>query len=144
MVRGRTFCRAMFMGSKTRQCLCVLAAALWLLPALACSAAGLDGVAVMALSPADESTVVKLENGQMKVLKAGAAIEGMGVTLVQVLPDKLVLEEVSEENGNKTKTTVWLYKAQHGVSQLQRLERQAPVTPIEMLKVETIGGNKPR
>ncbi|HEX5057348.1 MAG TPA: hypothetical protein VFX02_12735 [Gammaproteobacteria bacterium] len=134
------------MGSKTRQYLCVLGAALSLLPALVrvCYAAGLDGVAVMALSPADGSAVVKLESGRMQVVKAGAAIEGMGVTLVQVLPDKLVLEEVSEENGNKTKTTVWLYKAQHGVSQLQRLERQAPVTPIEMLKVETIGGNKPR
>lgn len=96
------------------------------------AASNLDNAAALALSPYDQTVVIQLPDAEMQALKVGQALEGIDAVLVDVLDDRAVFEEVViNDNGTKTKGTVWIYKAENGVSRVQRLSRQAPEAPVQ-------------
>lgn len=99
------------------------------------AAGNLEAVTVLALGPMDGRAVVKLPDGKMQVLTLGDTVSGTGAVVMQVLPDKLVVEETIEKAGEPPiKQTVWIFKPSKvgEKSQVQRLDRQGPPpVPIE-------------
>lgn len=84
-------------------------------------------IVVMALSSYDQRAVVKSADGEMQAMKPGDIVPGTETVLVDVLNDRLVLEQtVTMSSGLKVKQTVWVYKARDGVSRVQVLNRNAP------------------
>ncbi|HEX5057248.1 MAG TPA: hypothetical protein VFX02_12230 [Gammaproteobacteria bacterium] len=88
----------------------------------------LQDITVLALSAPDGRAVVRLPDDKMQVLKPGDAVDGTQAKVLQVLADKLVLEETvaDEKSGEKRRETVWLYKAVDGKSRIERLLRVLP------------------
>lgn len=100
-------------------------------PLMVMADTGLDNATVLALSPYDKSVVIKLPDAEMQALTMGQSLEGIDAVLVDVLDDRAVFEEiVINESGTKAEETVWIYKAENGVSRVQRLSRRAPATPV--------------
>lgn len=88
-------------------------------------------VLVLALAPLQGQAVVQGPGGTMSLVRLGEQLQGTGATLVQVLPDKLVLEEHSASAGQAPgKRLVWLYKAPQGggPSRLLRLQHDVPAS----------------
>ena len=86
-------------------------------------------VSLMALGPADGRAVVALPDGKMQVLKVGDTVPGSEAIVMQVLHDKLVVEETIEKPGEApVKQMAWLYKSgKAGVkSRVQRLDQIGP------------------
>lgn len=86
-------------------------------------------VSVMALGPADGRAVVALSDGRMQVLKVGDTVPGSQAIVMQVLHDKLVVEETIEKAGEPpVKQMAWLYKSgKAGVkSRVQHLDEIGP------------------
>jgi len=104
--------------------------ALALLPA-ASHAADLPPLAVIALGPMDGRAVIKTGDGRMHVLKVGDPVAGTDARLLQVLTDRIVLEDpVRADGGDLVRELVWVFKADaRGRSVQQRLSRTAPATP---------------
>jgi hypothetical protein len=89
----------------------------------------LESITVMAVGPSDGRAVVTLPDGKMQVLKVGDTVPGTQAIVIQVLPDKLVVEETIEKAGSApVKQMVWIYKpGKPGEkSRIQRLDRVGP------------------
>ena len=92
----------------------------------------LEDLTVMALGPLDGRAVVKTADGKMQVLKIGDTVPGTQAVVVQVLTDKLVVEESIEKPGAEpVKQTAWILKALKPgeKSAVQRLDREGPPRP---------------
>jgi hypothetical protein len=115
--------------TKTR---CVLAWAFILLyPGLGKAEDPLARLTVLALAPVAGQAVVQGPDGSLHLVRLDDQLQGTNATLVQVLPDKLVLEERSPGTGQgPVQRLVWLYKAAQdgGPSRLVRLQRQVPAS----------------
>jgi hypothetical protein len=86
---------------------------------------------VLALAPLEGQAVVQGPGGTMSLVRAGDQIQGTSATLVQVLADKLVLEERSTSAGQApVPHLVWLYRAppDGGPSRLLRLQPNVPAS----------------
>jgi len=104
-------------------------------PLLAPAAFGakLEDLTVMALGAVDGRAVLKSTDGKMQVLKTGDEIPGTQAVITQVLPDRLIVEEtVVGPDKKQRKQVVWISKpgAPGGRSSVQRLEAEAPPTPL--------------
>ena len=83
--------------TKTR---CVLAWAFLLFsPGLGKAEDALARLAVLALAPVAGQAVVQGPDGSLQLVRLDDQLQGTNATLVQVLPDKLVLEERSPGTG---------------------------------------------
>jgi hypothetical protein len=111
---------------------CVLAWAFILLyPGLGKAEDPLARLTVLALAPMAGQAVVQGPDGSLHLVRLDDQIQGTNATLVQVLPDKLVLEERSPGTGQgPVQRLVWLYKAAQdgGPSRLVRLQREVPAS----------------
>ena len=87
---------------------------------------GLSHIEVLRLAPVDGRAVIRALSGELKVVRIGDLLPGTRVTLRQVLEDRLVLEDVSEETGERR--TAWLYRVEKPgkKSRLLLLERKPP------------------
>ncbi|MDX1430941.1 MAG: type II secretion system protein N [Gammaproteobacteria bacterium] len=92
------------------------------------SASDLSRFSVLALGPLDGRAVVKSPGGKLEVLRLGDRLEGTQATLVQVLPDRAVLEDVLVvADRAPVRELVWMYKAgADGRSVIQRLSPTPP------------------
>lgn len=107
----------------------------WLLlclPLLSLADSDLDNVSVIAINTYDRNAVIKQPGQAMRVLKVGESLNQQ-TTLVDVLTDKVVFEEIVSHDGQRAKETIWLYKAVNGKSRIQRLSYQAPEQPVYAL-----------
>lgn len=89
----------------------------------------LESITVMALGPSDGRAVIALPDGKMQVLKVGERVPGTKAIVVQVLSDKLVVEEsIEKSTGVPVRQMVWIYKsAKAGAkSRIQRIDPMAP------------------
>ncbi|MGE3540695.1 MAG: hypothetical protein AB7N91_25055 [Candidatus Tectimicrobiota bacterium] len=110
------------------------------LAGLSWSAEPLAGLRVLALAPAAGQAVVRWPDGRLLLVRVGDVMGASGARLLQVLPDRLVLDEVHSEGAAlPTPQQVWLYKApgDGGESRLVRLYRTLPAS-------EQPGGAEPR
>jgi hypothetical protein len=100
-------------------------------------------ISVIGLAPVDGNAVVKTTDNKMHVVKVGDTLPGTSAVVVQILPKKLVLEDLVGNGHGKSKQMVWLHKVSksNGKSRVQRLERQGGKT--KTLTVNTTGG-KPK
>lgn len=98
----------------------LLVAAVW-----AESAQVLSRLAVIALAPLDRQAVVKLPGGTMHLVRQGERIPETGATVVQVLPDRLVVAHRTPASGEEW---AWIYQApaQGGFSRVIYGRRHAP------------------
>lgn len=89
---------------------CVLAwYCILLCPTLGTAEDPLAGLTVLALAPGEGHAVVQGSDGTLYLVRLGDQLQGTSATLVQVLPDKLVLEEHSASAGyGPVKLLVWL------------------------------------
>lgn len=86
---------------------------------------------VLALAPAAGQAVVQGPDGSLHLVRLEDQLQGTNATLVQVLPDKLVLEERSPGTGQgPVQRLVWLYKAAQdgGPSRLVRFQGAVPAS----------------
>jgi hypothetical protein len=108
-----------------------MACAIFLLFATSSEAGGeLERLAVVALAPMDGRAVIKLPGGEMQVVQPGDQLLGDVITVVQVLTDKLVVEERLNPSGTSAlKRLAWVYQApvSGGYSRVVRLQQEAPV-----------------
>jgi hypothetical protein len=115
--------------TKTR---CVLAWAFILLsPGPGKAEDALARLTVLALAPVAGQAVVQGPDGSLQLVRLDDQLQGTSATLIQVLPDKLVLEERSPGTGQgPAQRLVWLYKAAQdgGSSRLVRLQREVPAS----------------
>lgn len=102
-----------------------------LLMAMPSEAGGeLERLIVVALAPMDGRAVIKLPDGEMQVVQPGDQLLGDAITVVQVLTDKLVVEERLKPSGTPAlKRLAWVYQApvNGGYSRVVRLQPEAPV-----------------
>ena len=94
-------------------------------------ASDLDQVSVMALGPLDGRAVIRGADGKLTVLKLGDIISGTNARVIQVLPDRLVLEDrIAKADSEPVLETVWLYKADtSGRSEEKRFSLDPPPQP---------------
>lgn len=88
----------------------------------------LESLSVVALAPVEERAVVKSAHGSLHVVQPGDLLPGTAARVLQVLPDKLVLEAQNASQPESGKHLVWLYQrppAGDG-SRVQRLQRHPP------------------
>lgn len=96
----------------------------------------LERLTVVALAPMDGRAVIKLPDGEMQVVQPGDQLPGATITVVQVLTDKLVVEErLNPSRTSALKRLAWIYQApaSGGYSRVVRLRQEAPVpthTPL--------------
>src|SRR5262245_58099174 len=86
---------------------------------------------VLALAPVAGQAVIQGPDGSLRLACLDHQLQGSNATVVQVLPDKLVLEERSPGTGQgPVQHLVWLYKAAQagGPSRLVRLQRAVPAS----------------
>jgi hypothetical protein len=111
---------------------CALAWAFLLLsPGLGQAEDVLARLTVLALAPLAGQAVVQGPDGSLQLVRLDDQLPGTSATLIQVLPDKLVLEERSPGTGQgPVQRLVWLYKAAQdgGPSRLVRLQREVPAS----------------
>lgn len=86
----------------------------------------LSDIDVLSLAAVDGRAVIRTPSGERKLVRVGERLPGTRATLRQVLEDRLVLEELSEETGERR--TAWLYKVETPgkKSRLILLERRPP------------------
>ena len=90
----------------------------------------LQGIAVLSLAPVDGRAVVRRADQALVVVRVGDRLSGTDVLVKQVLPDRLVLEALTND-----KTRAWLYRADNrsgrsGKSRLLILDREPPPRDI--------------
>jgi hypothetical protein len=83
------------------------------------SVIALEKIALLALSQYDGRAVLGFPDRQMAVLKVGDKVPHSAAVVMQVLSDKLILQEAVAGNG--AKQVVWMHKGQGG--QPGRIER---------------------
>jgi hypothetical protein len=110
-----------------------MACACSLLLALSIEAGGaLERLTVVALAPMAGRAVIKLPSGELQVVQPGDRLLGDAITVMQVLTDKLVVEERLNPGGTSAlKRLAWVYQApvSGGYSRVVRLQQEAPVPP---------------
>jgi len=90
------------------------------MPAAVWAQPEIEEVVVIALSPLDESAVVRLSNQGLQVIKPGDTVRGTDLSLIQVLTNKLVFEEKpGHVDSNTSGRVVWLHKAVNGISAIE-------------------------
>jgi hypothetical protein len=67
----------------------------------------LSRLAVIALAPLDGQAVVKLPSGTMCIVQQGEPIPGTHATVVQVLPDRLMVSYHTPASGDEV---AWIYR----------------------------------
>lgn len=98
----------------------------------------LEGLALLAVSPADGKGAIQLPTGELRVVKVGDTLPGTRAILREVLPDRLVLTESvfdDESEEPATKRRVWLFKAR-GPDLRSRVQVLDPTPPPEADIVE--------
>lgn len=93
------------------------------LAAFAAQAAGNSGpLSVLALGPADGRAVVQY-HGKMHVVHVGDKVPGTRAKVVQVLPGKLVAEQVVGSRKHRRRVTLWIFRASKpgAASRIERL-----------------------
>ena len=85
----------------------------------------LSRLAIIALAPLDVQAVVRLPRGAMHIVRQGEFIPETDATIVQVLPDRLVVSHRTATSGEEL---AWIYQAplQGGFSRVMHLHRHAP------------------
>lgn len=89
----------------------------------------LEKITVLALGPADGRAVVAQSEGKMLVLKVGDTVPETKAIVLQVLHDKLVVEDMIENPGEPpVKQVVWIFKPEKtgAKSRVQRLDQTGP------------------
>jgi hypothetical protein len=92
----------------------------------------LERLTVVALAPMDSRAVIKLPDGEIQVVQPGDQVLGDAITVVQVLTDKLVVEERLNPSATPAlKRLAWVYQApvSGGYSRVVRLRQEVPVLP---------------
>lgn len=86
----------------------------------------LDSVTVLELRAVDGYAVVQSTDGKRVKIKKGDAIPGTNAGVVEILPDKMVIEDVIEKEDAIVKQSVLIYLPDipGGKSKVQRLEHQ--------------------
>jgi len=111
----------------------VMACACALLIIMPSEAGGaLERLTVVALAPMANRAVIKLPDGEMQVVQPGDQLPGAAITVVQVLTDKLVVEErLNPSETPALKRLAWIYQApvSGGYSRVVRLHQEAPILP---------------
>jgi len=99
-------------------------------------ASDLSRISVFALGPVDGRAVFKYPNGKMAILNLGGSLKGTDARLVQVLNDRVVLEDMRKTNGHQPiRELVWLYKADaDGHSEEKRFSLESP--PQSVIEVK--------
>lgn len=82
------------------------------------------GIRLLALAPLAGKATLQLPDEGLVLLKEGDEVAGTGAAVVEVLTDRLVLEDRSGEEVS----WIWLYKPERpgGPSRLQRVSRPDP------------------
>ncbi len=107
------------------------------LPADAKSSIKLESVRLLALGVQDSVAVLLLPNQRMRMLKVGELVPGTQATLKEVLPTKLVLEEILPQG----REIVWIYKQQGSVpNRIERFSTTGPTSFSQLPpeKIETL------
>jgi len=101
----------------------ILLLSAYLLPGIAQAETTID-FKVTALSPYDNRAVVTMPNGKLEVLSTGDEINEQPYKIVQIMPDRLVLRDISrKENAGDI---VWVYLSKPG--EKAKIERHKPNT----------------
>lgn len=105
-----------------------------LLPTASTAETPLEQLRVVALAPLEARAVVQSPDGALHVIGRGDALPGTSATVLQVLPDKLVVEEQTGGIPERGKQLAWLHKRPQagGSSWVQRLQRQSPAAALPM------------
>lgn len=100
-------------------------------------------ITVIGLAPVDGNAIVKTTDNNMHVVKVGDTVPGTSAVVTQILPKKLVLDDLVEDGHGKNKQRVWVHKVDSstGKSRVQRLKKQG--NKPKTLAVTTAGG-KPK
>lgn len=102
-------------------------------PGWAESIPALSRLAVIALAPLDCQAVVKLPRGTMHIVRQGEPIPETDATVVQVLPDRLMVSHRTPASGEEL---AWIYQApEGGFSHVMYLRRHAPRPERERVSV---------
>ena len=103
-----------------------------LVPGLAVAAASLpyNDFAVLVLAPVEERAVVQGADGELHLLAVGDALPGTEAEVVEILPDRLVLEDAVPEKPT-VRRTIWLYRERlaDGRTRVQILDPERPARP---------------
>ena len=88
----------------------------------------LERLRIMALAPYEERAVVQTPEGDLHVVQHGDLLPGTAARVLQILPDKLVVEEPTGSTPERGKHLTWIYKRPplEGDSRVQRLRRDPP------------------
>src|SRR5688500_2952063 len=70
----------------------------------------LENLSVLALAPLEERAVVKSPDGALHVIRHGDPLPGTSAKVLQVLPDKLVVEKRNGSKSGSGTHQVWIYK----------------------------------
>jgi len=98
----------------------------------------LEDFSIMAVGPLDGRAVVKSPDGKLQVMKLGDTLPGTQAKLLQVLPDKLVVEDtVGKEGQPAVKQTAWIIKSNKPgeKTQVQRFDSQGPPPVVREVTV---------
>jgi len=98
----------------------------------------LEDLSIMALGPLDGRAVVKTAEGKLQVLKLGDTLPGTQAKLIQVLADKLVVEDtVGKEGQPPVKQTAWILKSAKPADKtmVQRFDSQGPPPVVREVTV---------
>ncbi len=102
-----------------------------LLPTLGVTQDRLTHLSVIALAPLDGRAVLRGPDAILQLIQQGDQLPGTQATLLQVLPDKLIVEDQITEPKTPLKTQiVWIYRAptDGGRSRILRLKKNLPTS----------------
>jgi hypothetical protein len=88
-----------------------------------------ENVVVLVLAPVDGRAVVQDHDGELHLLVVGDALPETAATVVQILGDRLVVEEPAD--GPAPARRVWIYRERdaEGRARVQVLDPEAPPQP---------------
>lgn len=89
----------------------------------------LESITVIDLRPDRDIALVLLDSGKKQLLKVGDTIPGTNSEVVQVLPDKMIVEAVVSDEELHGKQTVFIYRSETpgGKSKVQQVGHQGYV-----------------
>jgi hypothetical protein len=96
---------------------------------------GLERILILALGALEGRGVIRTPDDKMHVVKLGSVIPSTQATVIQILSDKLVVEDL--EGG--TPQTVWISKSgADGSVAVQRLQKVAPPAESQALNTAEV------
>jgi hypothetical protein len=89
-----------------------------------------EELAVLVLAPVEGRAVVQAADGEIHLLAPGDALPDLEARVVQILPDRLVVEEPPARRGAPPRR-VWIYRERDaaGRTRVQVLDPEAPPQP---------------